>query len=446
MKTLNVKARSYHQIQAHLLRSLCLWVGGLSFVGCDPTMEEMDEPEERPTCQLRLQVFPPSAQEAQTTTLLIFDPSGKCLKNITLSAHERTAEYTLPQGQYRLAALGETDYYHLPTTWNAESEVSLAEGLLPRRPLLMGQADVTLSSTTASAYLPLLPVTANLSLQIEHVPEEAQSVQVTLDRLYSQVTLAGDYLQPTTLTVPCRREDLTWRADSLSLFPAQGDHTVLTLSVTLPQEEQHYGYNLPLRLEAGHNYQVQLDLNSTEGLSPLIDDQDLTQTSTTDTLTLSTLPTTVPYLWHGHLLYYLGKVSDREAHALLLSLNEWEEVPSAHSETDPTASLLLSNRYVEADADLGTLSGWQVPTQEEATLLRSWYADDNVFMLNELLDSQDMPTLQVTDSKGRPLRYLCNGGTHTYSLSSQATALSKAGAKTTYRLRLVKRVCLILER
>ena len=351
----------------------------------------------------------------------------------------------MPQGQYRLAALSGTDYYQLPATFTAESEVSLAEGLLPRQPLMMGQADVNLASTTATAYLPLSPVTATLSLHIEHVPNEAQQVSVTLDKLYTRVTLAGDYLQPASLTVPCCRQDLEWQADSLCLFPAQADHTVLTLQVTLPEEVQHYGYNLPMRLETGHAYQVQLDLNHTEGLSPVIDDQDLTQASTTDTLSVSALPAIVPCLWHDHLLVYLGKVSEREAHALLLSLNEWEEVPSAHNEADPTASVLLAHQYMEADAGLGILSGWHVPTQEEATLLLSWYADDNVYMLNELLDRADMPPVQVMDAKGHPQRYLCNDGTHTFSLSSQAAALSKAGAKTTYRLRLVKRVCLRCE-
>ena len=256
----NVK---YYPIKAHLQRILCLWVGGLSFVGCNPTILEEDEPAERPACQFRLQVFPPSGQEAQPTTVLIFDASGKCQKRLTLSADAQAGEYTLPQGQYRLAALSATDYYQLPATFTAESEVSLAEGLLPRQPLMMGQADVNLASSTATAYLPLSPVTATLSLHIEHVPDEAQQVSVTLDKLYTRVSLAGDYLQPTSLTVPCCRQDLVWRADSLCLFPAQADHTVLTLQVTLPDEVQHYGYNLPMRLEACHAYQVQLDLNHT---------------------------------------------------------------------------------------------------------------------------------------------------------------------------------------
>ena len=68
----------YYLIKAHLQRILCLWVGGLSFVGCNPTILEEDEPKERPVCQFRLQVFPPSGQEAQPTTVLIFDASGKC--------------------------------------------------------------------------------------------------------------------------------------------------------------------------------------------------------------------------------------------------------------------------------------------------------------------------------------------------------------------------------
>ncbi len=134
--------------------------------------------------------------------------------------------------------------------------------------------------------------------------------------------------------------------------------------------------------------------------------------------------------------------TDDEGHEniLYISLCEWDAVPSAFSEVDNDRANELASKYVEGD-----ISGWRIPTREEAVLLKEEYGSTP----SDISDSFNKLNEQIINYGGRELRawekrdsnpayrYLCEDGSYTFSLK-QGSNITKAGTKTTYHLRLVK--------
>lgn len=162
-------------------------------------------------------------------------------------------------------------------------------------------------------------------------------------------------------------------------------------------------------------------------------------------------------LWQGHVVALVEPVPTpatpshtTEVCITLLSKSEWSDLPSALNATNPDAAFAIPPTYTE-----GTLKDWRIPTAAEAKIIKATYtpsqSSDQILggcafeSLNALLLSIAAPTLQVTDEKGNPVRYLCEGATRSFSFAS-GTTISAAGTKSTnYRLRLVKTLHLKLK-
>lgn len=144
---------------------------------------------------------------------------------------------------------------------------------------------------------------------------------------------------------------------------------------------------------------------------------------------VSTMPS-LGEIYHSHAIVAI----DDSGQALLLSNIDYESIPSAYSEEyDPGTAV----RIAEVNIEDG-MTGWTIPTREEARLLRSlWSTEDDsaIEALNGTLCDHGIPELRYTNTD----RYLCEDGTYTFSLAP-STSISKAGTKKTYLLRLVKRV------
>lgn len=159
-------------------------------------------------------------------------------------------------------------------------------------------------------------------------------------------------------------------------------------------------------------------------------------------------------LWQGHVVALVEPVlspadsaQTTEARIILLSKSEWADLPSALNATNPNAALGIPATYSE-----GTLNDWRIPTATEAKILKATYTPSQSSgpllggsasePLNALLSSIAAPTIQATDEKGTPIRYLCEDATRSFSFAP-GTTISAAGTKaTTYRLRLVKTLSL----
>lgn len=126
----------------------------------------------------------------------------------------------------------------------------------------------------------------------------------------------------------------------------------------------------------------------------------------------------------GHVL-----IDDR----LYLSIFEIRGVVSAYNVEDPTAAVRAAAEYAEGNLD----AGWRIPTEEEVSYLRDMYAsstyyygDEPLPLLNRALEAREYEMISLD------MRYLCAEGEKTFNFEL-GKKVTKAGAKTTYRLRLV---------
>lgn len=118
----------------------------------------------------------------------------------------------------------------------------------------------------------------------------------------------------------------------------------------------------------------------------------------------------------------MGESDETGVDLLLLSLDEWEATISQVGE-------VLDGYSVNG------ISGWRLPTHEEAALLRASFSGENREELNELIAEYDESLYGLDGDE----RYLCtkNGVYYSFKFAG-GTTISKAGEKRSYYVRLVK--------
>ena len=132
-------------------------------------------------------------------------------------------------------------------------------------------------------------------------------------------------------------------------------------------------------------------------------------------------------VWDGHFVMFVDSLSPRVAELTLLSQRDWDKILSANSE-QPQQAADTAAHYTE-----NGLSGWSIPSETQAQRIRAEIAP---YEMNQHLAETHADTMHVKDGSSNA-RYLCNGAAKTFSLAEN-TKISTAGAKTKYRLRLVK--------
>lgn len=400
------------------------------------------------SCELLISLFSNSNYEQYPVCLLLFDNNGNRLKSCTLKEEDGNAvSISLNRDTYRVVALSGTSYYSIPSSFTLESLINLPTFSLPQQPLLMGQADITLASEKVRVNLQMLPQTTELSITAPSLPQQTRQVNVSLGKVYTSIDMQGQWQNAQTLSFPCQKHNSVWTAEGCYIFPTKGSSTVVTMEVIRPDSTLYYGYTLPYQLQPGFRY----ELSPTAGKGilvdgVLIDKGTLEGTAIEDTLVVDALPK-VPGVWDGHILAYQEKSDDNvEADVWLLSINEWEDIHSAHSQVYATEASDIARTYQEGGSLSGRISRWSIPSKEEAYALRSLYAGDRIHTLNDILQEADLPVWSLTDASGENVRYLCNGGQHTFSLASASSNITKGGTKATYRLRLIKKLHLTVLR
>lgn len=423
------------------IRLLLAWLGCTMclYTSCYKSEEEEEESRST-TCQLTVSVFASLGIDKYPAYLLIYDDEGKQVAQCTLTEKRPQQTVELPCRPYHLVAVGGTSSYIIPQTQNLQSLVRLSTNSLPTRPLLMGHADVTLGAATASISLQLVPQTAAVSVQVDSLPPTTRQVKVTMKPLYSAIDFAGHYTSETEINLPITQIGDSWFTETYQLFPTQETKTQLHLEVETADTSILYVSEFIKPLQAATEYHISISLAGAEPSSEIIYIDDPSLASSNDTITLSTFPSITPALWHGHVLAHFAQTSADEGDLLLLSRNEWIDVPSANHPDTPDEALSIAAKYAEGNDTIGLLAGWTIPSKEEAMLLRSLYEGSATYALNELLNQLSMPTIETNTDKGAVIRYLCNDGEHTFTFASGSSTISKAGSKATYHLRLVKRI------
>jgi len=420
------------------------------FTGCyTPITEETNDTEpseitdDSGATQLSVSLFTSADADIYPAVLLVFDEQGDRIKDLTLNTAQSKSTLSLNRGTYRLVALSGTVQYGLPNQYSLESLISSPSQGFAAKPLMMGQAEVTLSSAAVHASIQMKMQTAAVSFSIAKFPSHAEKVLVVLSDIYTGVSLRGAYTQPHAVTLPCVYSNGLWQTETCHIFPSQSNNAVVNLAFETPDSTAYYTYNLTYPLSAGHAYQLEPSVDIDVQVDEQIIDAGNESGWALDTLWVDQIQA-APFLVDGHIALWTDTLSENKLLAWLLSQNEWENVASAYSETQSSQATDIADSYSEGGNQCN-LKGWMLPSKEVANQLKITYGADACVPLNNIIaQTQGMPLSQTTN-KGEKVRYLCNNGQNTFTLASAKSSLTKAGSKATYRLRLVKQVCLVIK-
>lgn len=146
----------------------------------------------------------------------------------------------------------------------------------------------------------------------------------------------------------------------------------------------------------------------------------------------------------AHVVASETRLTDGRRRVMYVSLYEWGKVYSCFNEQASDMAADVAARYKEGD-----ITGWHIPTKEEAKALRDKYNrsddvesetyDDPLQTLNEEIVKVGGKKFRVTEKKDgkTAYRFLCDNAQYTFSLKTNSKT-TKAGKTTLYHLRLVK--------
>lgn len=141
-------------------------------------------------------------------------------------------------------------------------------------------------------------------------------------------------------------------------------------------------------------------------------------------------------VWNGHIGVNCEYLDNGLTDILLLSLNEWKDLPSANNLEEPELLQSICSDYQE-----NGLGGWHIPNVAEAELLRDNYTNGSELFISLNLLMTNMGAMEMRAMNGKEnVRYLCDEGLKSFSLTRD-TKISNAGAKSRkYTLRLVRHI------
>lgn len=373
--------------------------------------------------------------------LYAFSSSGDCVDTQTIEDEEERVQMDLPSGDYRIVAVaGYTSGYVMPSVTDWEDEITLSDDEIPETPLMMGMADVQIDSDVENKLKIILSysVTA-MDVALYGVPDEVKEVEVTASPFYSSINLKGEYQESgTSLCLTCSLdEENQWVSPLCYIFPGSGKETVLSIAFKMKDgTKATYGYvwkdspqpNRPYHLKG--SYTEGLMLNGVFVVNGWGEAEEVEfgfGSGASDNEESGSSPSfgdipEVGSFWKAGLVIEVGEPDETGVDVLLMSLDEWYALTS-HIED------LL------AEYSVNGVSGWRLPTYDEAKRLKSAYSEEDLDILNGYIKAYDNRLLGLDIEE----RYLCMKDAAFNSFSfKDGTVISKAGVKTTYSVRLVK--------
>lgn len=375
-------------------------------------------------------------------TIKAADSNGKVVAQQTINSEEEQISLKLPNGKYAISATsGSTDY---------SSGYS-------SKPLLIGHSDVTINSGATNVTIVMSYAVAALTMTMKDVPAEVTEMKVTVSPLFDKVTEDGSYSGSQTATIPCNKTTGgQWTTGRVYLLPGTSANTVLSVAVTMPSGTEIYSITYPTPLKAAVPYtfsgtysgKAPSDFTITGSLQYAGWSSDVagsfsfgpggtnsftdnnTPSSDNDVISVTALPEQGT-LWNGHVIAYIDDNGD----ALLLSLKEWSGLTSALYESDPDVARNLAKEYYE-----GNVSGWTIPTNDEARLLRSVWNNSTIDKLSSVATSAGGNAIELQDDNGTNIRYLCEDAHYTFSFVTSSSITAAGKTVKTYHLRLVKHI------
>lgn len=378
--------------------------------------------------------------------LYAFAEDGDCVASQKMDGADEEMALVLEKGHYQVVAVsGMSEAYRLPEEPSLEDVIALSGTSGAETPLMVGKASVNVRDAEASVDITLSYVVAALNVALTGVPSGVEAVTLTLSPLHSSLSMSGEYGgKSQKVQVDCSLgSDGVWSAPVCYIFPGSATETVF--SILLEKEdgtEITYGYTYQGAPEANHpfnvsgnyaggvtvggnliaqNWKEPIVVEFDFGAEEISGDADTDEEDDEPEVDLTGVPE-VGSIWNGAVVADIGESDAEGVDLLLLSLEEWDQAVS-------------QVQSIVAGYSVNGMSGWRLPTHDEAKVLRSNFNGDKRAALNERIAGYEDGLPGVDGEE----RYLCDKSGVYYSFKfAEKTTISKAGEKRSYYIRLVK--------
>ena len=420
-----------------LMKWLSLAAICLHLFSCQ-VMEEVNEslPEEGTSLKIKAR-----SSEASPVpyplSLYAFDGKGKCSAFQKIVNKDDRIELVLPAGNYRIVAIaGYSDAYLLPEEPTMDEVISL-EGVADM-PLMMGEESIVIDGEgDVTMEITLSYVVAGVNVLLKNIPSDVSAVSFSLSPLDSSVSFAGEYggVSMKAGGSCFLSNGNVWKSDTLYVFPGSATETLLTIVLeTLGGARNKYEYTYSGRPEAGRFFNLSgsySDAVSVTG-SVIVDNWKGVDEVSFDFGTVGKPDTGNPdfdaldlpdigTIWNGAIVADVIE-APTGAEILLLSLEEWDATTAQVED--------ITEGY-----SVNEISGWRLPSYEEAQMFRNRFCGEVRLSLNALISEYD-ENLYGLDGEER---YLCNKEGEFYSfVFSAGKNIYPAGTQRSYYVRLVK--------
>ena len=347
--------------------------------------------------QVRTRGSSPGSEATVAYPLQVYVFQGdECRAAQTIGDEGQTLNIALTEGTYTVYAVGgaSTTDYVLPTTQDALTTTALAlqEGH-DHGDLMTASATATLvDGGTNTVTLGLQRKTMLIqNLEIKKVPTAATAVNVTIAPLWQALTVSGTYSGTAgakTIALTRQSDNRTWTATAnLHLLPPSSSPASISVNITIGGTTKTYTYSTSDQLEAG--YKINIEGTYTEAVGVALTGT-ITGATWLGERTISfefdengsngvngdngsdpsepnqpnSPSSDIPAVGSTYQGCYVLAVNDADDYAEVTLL----------SPTELTGIDYSSNIQASTDAALSTvtdgdISGWEVPTTDEARLM-----------------------------------------------------------------------------
>lgn len=394
-------------------------------------------------------------------TLYAFDSNGKCKAQTTIKDGINREDYSfsLVRGKYTIAAL------HTPASYPSQTSVTDVNALVnmpsddyAKEAMYLGMSEVNLTSNNQVAEVMMKIQQAKVNISLEDVPADVDDVAVTISSPYTKITLDANLSDAKDVTIPLTKNGDKWTTGEFFIFPTSASTTTFAFKLKQTDGNQafySYTYNGNLNAATPYNISGKYAENYDDNEQTLytkvgIDswNSEVNKSFTfgpgagvgnSDEIVVSDFPGDGE-IWNGHVVALADMIDEKSCNIMLVSLEEWTDVPSAFSTTNGTLAIQKSEEYKEND-----IVGWRMPDSYEVQVLRNVYCPENyeynLAILNSRITECNGTPIMLKDENNKNVRYLADEGKTAFSFVKSSTTAT-AGATVKYHLRLVRNIIL----
>lgn len=419
------------------MKKLIIFVAAfcVMLTGCSTAIFEEGEEATSDTHYLKVKTASSTDDVIYPLQVYAYDANGKEVKNQEITSESDELSMELTTGTYTIAAVsGSTDFsqgYQL-------------------QPLMLAKGDVTITTKDVNINLAMKYAVAQLSIEIDKVPEEVKSVEVSLNSICTKVSSLGEPSNDKEVKLSCEvdEQDGLWKTGTVYVLPSVGEALNITISFVYSDgtyKPHTYTYNGSLAAGTPYHFKGSYDsgivnakvtftlegaqwadaVNNEFAFGEGVNENgNIPASSDASVFYVDEMPTACSVWTDKEGEKHVVATIDEDGNALLLSKEEWENVSSAdEGAASPNQAFTLASDYSE-----GTIVGWNMPTEEQAEIFI-----DIRFQLIEALGLKNLESKQ----------HLCSDALKCYNLSSRRILETTINNK--YYLRLVKPVQFILK-